>query len=241
MMPSASSRRGACSGRRRGSSSPSSRRSFSRLPPAHFDGQLRLPDRVPAADLVPPLRDVVRGGARLGPTADGPHLPSHPARRRASLPQDAEGDRAVVRLRHRPDPHHHRQFFIFTTIYVAARLALWARRVRKGDSTVWPKEIMDRIFFPVVGPGVLGWYPWTRPNEHQALYCIQAVMLLQLLYIGFSITDPSRGASGVYMGSMNNKQPPNFCTTSPSCRGSRRTTRRACTRCTPSSRSRASS
>ena len=101
--------------------------------------------------------------------------------------------------------------FIFTTIYVAARLALWARRVKKGDSTVWPKEIMDRIFFPVVGPGVLGWYPWTpKPNEHQALYCIQAVMLLQLLYIGFSITDPSRGASGVYMGSMNNKQATEF-------------------------------
>ena len=101
--------------------------------------------------------------------------------------------------------------FIFTTIYVAARLALWARRVKKGDSTVWPKEIMDRIFFPVVGPGVLGWYPWTpKPNEHQALYCIQAVMLLQLLYIGFSITDPSRGASGVYMGSINNKQATDF-------------------------------
>ena len=101
--------------------------------------------------------------------------------------------------------------FIFTTIYVAARLALWARRVKKGDSTVWPKEIMDRIFFPVVGPGVLGWYPWTpKPNEHQALYCIQAVMLLQLLYIGFSITDPSRGASGVYMGSINNKQATEF-------------------------------
>ena len=54
-----------------------------RLPPAHVDGQLRLPDRVPAADLVPPLRDVVRGGTRLGPTAGGPHLPSHPAHRPA--------------------------------------------------------------------------------------------------------------------------------------------------------------
>lgn len=90
------------------------------------------------------------------------------------------------------------------TVYLGYRLLLYAtllRRIsrelsreRNDPPCAWPQQWLDRILFPIIGPGVTGFAPWGVPSEAVGIRCMQASLLVQFYRVGQFVTDPVRHA-----------------------------------------------
>lgn len=83
-----------------------------------------------------------------------------------------------------------------SSIYLAWRVLLHSTTLRQGAGrpwrwTTWPAGWLDRLLFPLVGPGVAGWVPFmAQPSGLVSVRCLQAMLWLQLYSLGKIATDP---------------------------------------------------